>query len=421
MPRKSPKKKGKKGKGKKTKQKTIPIEHTRSYNEARVAELKALLNSKKTECAELEEENDRARQLLNQEKEDKEDIASYLQLQNRCQEAQIDELAEDIAFLQTGADERKRHEEADFYNLENHAQHVISTLNEQCDSLELGISKLSDYQGRKDQLEKGSQQIKKEIHQKRLKYSSDIYFLERRIVETNSALKQEMKNRVDEVAVQYREVSNAQLKETTKATVVENLMVSSELISQTEQTKALMVENEKLRRRVGENDRKIEVLEELERKTHAKESRNERAVRHLAEQSNYLQMDTEATREAMIWVNSKGSDAVDLLEKCKNVDGEHRELLAKYRRLVEDEKGSRAKLAEHTSEAHRLRKIIDKCALDLADHEADQENRNSSAVRHVMPLLAAASKGTVKNSVQKTLGQRNVNYQRGCLGLVSKD
>jgi len=418
MVKKSPKKKGRKGKGKG--KKSAKNVQGRSFYESRVTELQKQLEEAKTLCTQLEHECDESRKLYENERNDKDDIASYLQLQNRCQEAQMSELNEDVISMKAQAEQMTILEGQALVNLDEEAKQVIAALQDECDNLQKGIDNLSEYEERKSELEKGSRVIMKQLEHKRALYAKEIYFLERRLVETDAALKSEMKKRVDNVSAQFRAFSNSQLKDTTKQAIIENKFATEELTQVILQTRELLAKNEALRSKVALSSKQLEIMEKNNITLKKKKATLDKENTFLGRHAHENKIDLEATQNVIDETLADKEWLEDEITENHHLEDDYAELLGRFERLQKDQAGVEAKLAASSQEHERLGAIIDKATLDLVEHENDQENR-TSAMPHLLPVLAAASAGTVKKTVQKQLGNDSLMYQNGALGMVSKE
>lgn len=86
-------------------------------------------------------------------------------------------------------------------------------------------------------------------------------------------LKKEMILRVNQVAAEFRKVSNKQMAETTKRTIRENVSINAQLAKMSDKTMELIQENDELRQREKKQKQQIEMLEtnekELLKKNHS--------------------------------------------------------------------------------------------------------------------------------------------------------
>ena len=91
-------------------------------------------------------------------------------------------------------------------------------------------------------------------------------------------LKKEMVNRVNQVASEFRKVSNKQMAETTKRTIRDNVSINAQLDKMSDKTTELIAENDDLRKKNKEHRQKIEMLEENEKEILKKNHSNQKVV-----------------------------------------------------------------------------------------------------------------------------------------------
>lgn len=90
-------------------------------------------------------------------------------------------------------------------------------------------------------------------------------------------LKSEMVQRVNQVAAEFRRVSNKQMAETTKNTIRENVSITAQLAKMSDKTMELIQENDELKKKERQQKQHIEMLEDNE-KTLAKKNHSHQKV-----------------------------------------------------------------------------------------------------------------------------------------------
>ena len=79
--------------------------------------------------------------------------------------------------------------------------------------------------------------------------------------------------RVNQVAAEFRKVSNKQMAETTKRTIRENVSINAQLAKMSDKTMELIQENDELKQKDKKQKQQIELLEanekELAKKNHS--------------------------------------------------------------------------------------------------------------------------------------------------------
>jgi hypothetical protein len=106
--------------------------------------------------------------------------------------------------------------------------------------------------------------------------------------------------RVNQVAAEFRKVSNKQMAETTKRTIRENVSINAQLAKMSDKTMELIQENDELKAKEKKQRQTIELLEanekELAKKNHSSQKvgtcrggiRIFKALARLASNSNFL-------------------------------------------------------------------------------------------------------------------------------------
>ena len=93
------------------------------------------------------------------------------------------------------------------------------------------------------------------------------------IVSLCDRLKKEMILRVNQVAAEFRKVSNKQMAETTKRTIRENVSINAQLAKMSDKTIELIQENDDLKEKEKKMKQQIDMLEtnekELAKKNHS--------------------------------------------------------------------------------------------------------------------------------------------------------
>ena len=86
-------------------------------------------------------------------------------------------------------------------------------------------------------------------------------------------LKKEMVMRVNQVAAEFRKVSNKQMAETTKRTIRENVSINAQLAKMSDKTMEMIQDNDDLKLREKKQRQQVEMLEanekELAKKNHS--------------------------------------------------------------------------------------------------------------------------------------------------------
>lgn len=91
-------------------------------------------------------------------------------------------------------------------------------------------------------------------------------------------LKKEMVLRLNQVAAEFRKVSNKQMAETTKRTIRENVSINAQLAKMSDKTMELIQENDELRTKEKKMKLQIDMLERNEKELAKKNSSNQKVI-----------------------------------------------------------------------------------------------------------------------------------------------
>ncbi|CAG2236557.1 Cilia- and flagella-associated protein 157 [Mytilus edulis] len=132
--------------------------------------------------------------------------------------------------------------------------------------------------GLEQTLESEKERLNAQIHQLRTEYQEKNDKLSAELTLTSKCgltciLKKEMVNRVNNVAAEFRKVSNKQMAETTKRTIRENVSIQAQLQKMSDKTMELIKENDEQKAVAKKYKQQIEMLEtnekELIKKNHS--------------------------------------------------------------------------------------------------------------------------------------------------------
>ena len=86
--------------------------------------------------------------------------------------------------------------------------------------------------------------------------------------------------RLNQVAAEFRKVSNKQMAETTKRTIRENVSINAQLAKMSDKTMELIQENDELRVKEKKMKLQIDMLEHNEKELAKKNSSNQKVMQH---------------------------------------------------------------------------------------------------------------------------------------------
>jgi len=394
-------------------------ELSKQFYIVQIGDLEQKLARYQQKCDLLTLQNQEFQQKYQNEQLEKEDITAYLRKQMEQKQDTILELKEEILTVQCKADKEREEAMNRYTNLKHDTTEQIDRLRAEAALLQGSLTSLQDFKVRKDELEKEYRDLQSTLSQVKTQHNDKIYQLERKQVIDKDRLKREMVGRVNAVATEFRRVSNQQMAETTKRTIQENVAVNSQLVKLTDKTKDLMSENESLRAKLQEQNRKLEMLEKTERELSRKNHCSARLMSLLTERSNELETDLgvteevlEETRNQVEALENDGSHQTNLREGYNKLKIIYDELTAHHNSTIRE-------YEQKAADVDRLTDVIDQCSSDLTNHLMGLGGRTT--LPNLLPVLLTVASPDVKTQIQEQFGASNSDYETGLLGLVQKD
>lgn len=116
------------------------------------------------------------------------------------------------------------------------------------------LASLEEFRVQKEDLMAKFAKMEEELEKQQKDHKEVIYNLERKAVVDKDRLKKEMVLRLNQVAAEFRKVSNKQMAETTKRTIRENVSINAQLAKMSDKTMELIQENDELRTKEKKNE-----------------------------------------------------------------------------------------------------------------------------------------------------------------------
>jgi len=280
--------KGKKGKGKGAKQppsnqapKLDP--ETKEFFLVQIKDLEERLVRYQKKCDELEVNNGQFLDKYDQMATDKREIVAFWKKQV---EQKTDEIA-DLNDRHIGLQETRDNEREDFKRQlqEQRSEYQDMKDNLTSDNMILGgkLAALEEFKVQKEDLMAKFAMMEEELAKKDVEHKEHLYTLEKKAVMDKDRLKKEMILRVNQVAAEFRKVSNKQMAETTKRTIRENVSINAQLAKMSDKTIELIQENDELKEKEKKMKQQIDMLETNEKELAKKNHSNMKVIRMLTE------------------------------------------------------------------------------------------------------------------------------------------
>jgi len=280
--------KGKKGKGKGAKQppaNQIPKldPETKEFFLVQIKDLEERLVRYQKKCDELEVANAQFHDKYEQMATDKREIVAFWKKQV---EQKTDEIA-DLNDRHIGLQQTRDSEKEDFKRQlqEQRSEYQDMKDNLTSDNMILGgkLAALEEFKVQKEDLMAKFAMMEEELAKKDTDHKEHLYTLEKKAVMDKDRLKKEMILRVNQVAAEFRKVSNKQMAETTKRTIRENVSINAQLAKMSDKTIELIQENDDLKEKEKKMKQQIDMLETNEKELAKKNHSNMKVIRMMTD------------------------------------------------------------------------------------------------------------------------------------------
>ncbi|XP_067662711.1 cilia- and flagella-associated protein 157-like [Haliotis asinina] len=402
--KKSGKKKGKKsgkksGRGSPAKVSTEQLnELSKEFFLIQIRDLENRLVRYQKKCDELEVGNAQFHDKFDQMDTDKREIVSFWKQQVEKKSDELADLNDRFIGLQQAKDAEKETYENQLQSLRNEYQEMKDQLTSENMILGGKLASLEEFKVQKEDLMAKFAMMEEELAKKDQDHKEAIYALEKKAVIDKDRLKKEMILRVNQVAAEFRKVSNKQMAETTKRTIRENVSINAQLAKMSDKTMELIQENDELRQREKKQKQQIDLLEtnekELLKKNHSgqkmikmftEKCRNQEAMiaeyelreeeyRERDAESDLLRQQVESTREENQQLYSEKDQQEEQLRDVTSHLEKERKDKAKIDRVLADT-------------AYALKMALRKTSAEEDEDEEDALNEMESRDRMLEQLL----------------------------------
>lgn len=346
-----PKKKGGKKKGKKSGKKSGKSARATSAPDGgnlseigkeffliQIRDLERRLTRYQRKCDELEVMNGEFKSTYDQMGTDKKEIVAFLKKQLEQRQDEIADLNDRLVGLQQAKDTEKDAYEAQLAQLRNEFQETKDQLTSENMILSGKLAALEEFKVQKEELNKKFEQMEEDLQNQADGHNDEIYKLEKKQVVDKDRLKREMVLRVNQVAAEFRKVSNKQMADTTKRTIRENVSIHAQLAKMSDKTMELIEENEELMAKEKKQRQQLEMLETNEKELAKKNHSNQKVIRMLTE---------------------KAKQQEDLIADLEEREKEYQELESEMGLLRQQADSSREELQQMGKEADQMAEQIE--------------------------------------------------------------
>ncbi|CAG5115506.1 unnamed protein product [Candidula unifasciata] len=285
--------KGKKGKGKKGKGKAAKLvppaaapkldEGTKIFYLVQIRNLEERVWRYQKRCDELEVANSQFHEKFEQMATDKKEIVAFWKKQLEQKTDEIADLTDRHIGLQQTRDNERETFKKQIQEQRTEYQEMKDQLTAENMILSGKLASLEEFKVQREELMARFAQMEEELSRRESENKENLYMLEKKAVMDKDRLKKEMILRVNQVAAEFRKVSNKQMAETTKRTIRENVSINAQLAKMSDKTIELIQENDDLREKGRQHQQQIEILEANEKEMSRKNSNNAKLIRMMTE------------------------------------------------------------------------------------------------------------------------------------------
>ncbi|PVD21704.1 hypothetical protein C0Q70_17504 [Pomacea canaliculata] len=282
-------KKGEKSKSARpTRQAGEPLgETSKAFYLLQIRDLENRLARYQRKCDELEVGNGQFNEKFVQLETDKKEVVGFWKRQVETKTDEIADLNDRYIGLQQTRENEKEQFELQIQQQRNEYQEMKDTLTSENMILGGKLASLEEFKVQKDDLMAKFAMLEEELKKKQQDHEEDIYNLEKKAVIDKDRLKKEMILRVNQVAAEFRKVSNKQMAETTKRTIRENVSITTQLAKMSDKTMEILQENEELRNKEKQYKQQIELMEVNEKELAKKNHSSQKIIRMLTEKCRH--------------------------------------------------------------------------------------------------------------------------------------
>jgi len=339
-----------------------------------IRDLENRLGRYQKKCDELTVKNGQFREQYDQMATDKKEIVSFLKQSLEQRGDEIADLNDRLIGLQQARDSEKEQYETGMQQLRTEFQETKDQLTSENMILGGKLASLEEFKVQKEDLMAKFAAMEGRLGEQEEHHKGIIYSLERKQVVDKDRLKKEMVHRVNQVASEFRKVSNKQMAETTKRTIRENVSINAQLAKMSDKTMELITENDDVKVKDKKNRQTCELLEINEKEFAKKNHSNQKIIRMLTEKCKSLEGMLAELEERENEYQGLESENDMLRQQIEAVRDELQSISKDHELLEDDLQGLQTDLSTERKGNKKLEKVL----LDCADALKTALRKNTS-------------------------------------------
>jgi len=402
-------KKGKKGKksGKASARDGSRPEHlselSKEFYLIQIRDLENRLTRYQKKCDELTVKNGQFREQYDQMSTDKKEIVSFLKQSLEQRGDEIADLNDRLIGLQQARDSEKEQYETTMQQLRTEFQETKDQLTSENMILGGKLASLEEFKVQKDDLMAKFASMEGRLVDQEEHHNGVIYSLERKQVVDKDRLKKEMVMRVNQVAAEFRKVSNKQMAETTKRTIRENVSINAQLAKMSDKTMELISDNDDIKTKDKKGRQLMELLEMNEKELAKKNHSNQKIIRMLTDKcksQEALIMEFEMREQELQNVETEN----DILRRQVESVREELQQFSRDSELLEQNVNQvQTDLSKERRDKLKLEKVLTDCSdvlkhtlrkatsEDVAETAVSSAEKRDNMLEHLLILLNSAA------------------------------
>lgn len=427
-------KKGKKaaqGEQKAEEQKDKLLEVDKEWFQIQIRSLEEKLDRRNDRAKNLESSNKEYQDRFEQLREDKADVVAFLKRALQQRTDQISELQARLEGLQHVHETDGKAYEKKIADMQQELGRTKEELGSENMVLTKKLDALEEFRIQREQLMTKFDEQETKLEQQKNSYESKIYEQEKKHIKEEDRLKRDMMVKLESVAAEFRKAANAQMSATTQRTIRENVNVSAQVQQLSEKASDLAAENEGLKMKNVERQRKIEMLEDEQKKLVKRNAYRLKVIQDLTNKCKKFE-------DQLASLNSFYSERRNYQNKIKELEEVIEELDKKLGSSTETTKAREASIADinkRLTGLNKTKEMINMClseasgsiraALALAEESepADTKARREDVLNQLLVLLNTSvteKKVLLADVGEESLSNRedDIEYLIGSLGLV---
>lgn len=309
-------------------------------------------------CDELEVANGQFHAKFDQMATDKKEIVAFWKKQVEQKTDEIADLNDRHIGLQQTRDNEREGFKKQIQEQRTEYQEMKDQLTSENMILSGKLAALEEFKVQKEDLMAKFAMMEEELAKKDADHKEHLYTLEKKAVMDKDRLKKEMILRVNQVAAEFRKVSNKQMAETTKRTIRENVSINAQLAKMSDKTIELIQENGELKEKEKKMKQQVEMLEANEKELAKKNHSNMKIIRMMSEKCrNQEAMISEFEMREQEYQELE-AEADILRQQVASTREELQALLRDNELLEEDVKQLEEKLKDESGTREKVEKIM---------------------------------------------------------------